>query len=122
MVKRKSDSTLQAELHKFYKFLQKIYINNVTKKTLGTDYAGEVVAIGSSLLQFVKEFDLEITATCKPEMNETILNLGADKTIAYTAVDFKDSNEKYDFVFDSVGKTTFGKSENVVTKKGIYIS
>ncbi len=32
MVKRKSDSILQAELHKFYKSLQKIYINNRTKK------------------------------------------------------------------------------------------
>jgi NADPH:quinone reductase-like Zn-dependent oxidoreductase len=93
-----------------FKPKQKVLINGATG------------AIGSALLQFVKEHDVEITATCKPEMNDTILSLGADKTIDYTKADFTESKEKYDFVFDAVGKTTFGKSKRVLTKTGVYIS
>lgn len=83
---------------------------------------GATGAIGSALLQFVKEHDVEITATCKPDMTDTVLGLGAHKTIDYTKDDFTDSTIKYDLIFDAVGKTTFGKCKNVLTDKGVYIS
>lgn len=104
--------------HYAYSFIKKTGIQAKQKVLIN----GATGAIGSALLQFVRQYDVEITATCKPEMNEIILALGADKTIDYNNVDFTDSKEKYDFVFDSVGKTTFGKSKKVLTKKGVYIS
>jgi NADPH:quinone reductase-like Zn-dependent oxidoreductase len=48
--------------------------------------------------------------------------LGADSTIDYLKEDFTKSKEKYDFVFDAVGKSTFSKCKPVLKEKGIYIS
>jgi len=104
--------------HYAYSFLEKNKFSKGQKVLIN----GATGAIGSALLQFIKEFDVEITATCKPEMNDIILGLGADQTIDYTTSDFTNSNIKYNFIFDTVGKTTFGKSKNVLTEDGIYIS
>lgn len=104
--------------HYAFTFIEKTNFSSGQKVLIN----GATGAIGSALLQFVKEHDVEITATCKSEMSETILGLGAHKTIDYTKDDFTDSEVKYDFIFDAVGKTTFGKCKNVLTEKGVYIS
>ena len=89
---------------------QKILINGATG------------AIGSALLQFARTFDVQITATCNSENFELIRSLGADRVIDYAKEDFTKSNEKYDLVFDAVGKSTFGKCKPILEKNGIYIS
>ena len=48
--------------------------------------------------------------------------MGADKIYDYTKEDFTDDNDKYDFIFDAVGKSTFGKCKPLLKEKGIYIS
>lgn len=83
---------------------------------------GATGGIGSALLQFVRQFDVKITATCNTKNIALIQSLGADKIIDYTKEDFTDDNEKYDFVFDAVGKSTFGKCKSILKEKGIYIS
>lgn len=104
--------------HYAYSFIKKTGIQAKQKVLIN----GATGAIGSAVLQFARQYDVAITATCKPEMNAVILGLGADKTIDYTSIDFTNSKEKFDFVFDAVGKATFGKSKKVLTKKGVYIS
>lgn len=83
---------------------------------------GATGAIGSALLQFVKTFDVHVTATCDTKNTELIRSLGADKVYDYLTEDFTQDNEKYDFVFDAVGKSTFGKCKSLLKKQGVYIS
>lgn len=83
---------------------------------------GATGAIGSALLQFVKTFDVHVTATCDTKNIELIRSLGADKVYDYLTEDFTQKNEKYDFVFDAVGKSTFGKCKSLLQEQGIYIS
>jgi len=83
---------------------------------------GATGAIGSALLQFVKTFDVHVTATCDTKNIELIRSLGADKVYDYLTEDFTQDNEKYDFVFDAVGKSTFGKCKSLLQEQGIYIS
>ncbi len=83
---------------------------------------GATGGIGSALLQFVKQYDVKITATCNTKNIELIQSLGADKIYDYTKEDFTDSNETYDYIFDTVGKSTFGKCKPLLKEKGIYIS
>ena len=40
----------------------------------------------------------------------------------YTKEDFTNDKDKYDFIFDAVGKSTFGKCKPLLKEKGIYIS
>ncbi len=89
---------------------QKILINGATG------------AIGSAVLQFVRQFDVEISATCNSDNIELIQSLGADKIYDYTKVDFTTSEDKFDYIFDAVGKSTFGKCKPILKKEGVYIS
>lgn len=83
---------------------------------------GATGAIGSALVQLLKAQDIVVTATCDTRNIPLIKSLGADKIIDYTQTDFIKDNEHYDFIFDAVGKTTFGKCKHLLNKKGIYIS
>ena len=48
--------------------------------------------------------------------------MGADEVIDYTQQDFTKTNQVFDFIFDAVGKSSFGQCKPLLTKKGIYIS
>lgn len=104
--------------HYAYTFIQKTNIKAGQKVLIN----GATGAIGSALVQFLKPYDVEITATCNTKNIELIKTLGADKIFDYTKEDFTKSEDKYDFIFDTVGKSTFGKCKPILTAKGVYVS
>ena len=79
-------------------------------------------AIGSAAVQLVKHFGAKVTAVCNTKNVELVKSLGADFVIDYTKQDFTKTEQKFDFIFDAVGKSSFGKCKPLLTKKGIYIS
>lgn len=83
---------------------------------------GATGGIGSALLQFVKQYDVTITATCNTKNTALIQSLGADKVYDYTQEDFTTDTAQYDFIFDAVGKSTFGKCKPLLKETGTYIS
>lgn len=83
---------------------------------------GATGAIGSALLQFVKQFDVHVAATCDTKNIDLVRSLGADKTYDFTKEDFTKDGGKYDFIFDAAGKSTFGKCKPLLNKGGVYIS
>ena len=83
---------------------------------------GATGAIGSSYVQFLRNEGVYITAVCSSENAELIRSLGADKVIDYKREDFTKDNERYDFVFDAIGKSSFVKCKRLLKKKGIYTS
>jgi len=48
--------------------------------------------------------------------------LGATHVIDYTKEDFTNVDEKFDSVFDAVGKSTFGACKKILKDKGNYAS
>jgi NADPH:quinone reductase-like Zn-dependent oxidoreductase len=78
--------------------------------------------IGSAAVQLLKYFGTEVTAVCGTKNADLIKSLGADMVIDYTREDFTKLSQKFDFVFDSVGKSSFGRCKPLLNKKGIYIS
>ena len=101
-----------------YTFIHKVNIQSGQKILIN----GATGGIGSALLQFVRQYDVKITATCNTKNIKLIQSLGADKIYDYTKEDFTDDDDKYDFIFDAVGKSTFGKCKPLLKEKGIYIS
>ena len=81
---------------------------------------GATGAIGSSTVQILKHYGVYVTAVCAGENTELVKSLGADKIIDYTREDFTKDDERYDFVFDAVGKVSFAKCKKLMKKKGIY--
>lgn len=83
---------------------------------------GATGAIGSAAVQILKHLGVEVTAVSNTKNMELVKSLGADKVIDYQTQDFTKTNEKYSFIFDAVGKTSFGACKPLLEKKGIYIS
>lgn len=101
-----------------YSFIHKVNIRSGQNVFIN----GATGAIGSALLQFVKQYDVHVTVTCNTKNIALVKSLGADKIYDYTKEDFTEDKEKFDFVFDAVGKSTFGKCKPLLKEKGIYIS
>ena len=83
---------------------------------------GATGAIGSAYVQFLKYYGVYITAVCSAENTELVRSLGADKVIDYKKDDFTKDSERYDFIFDAVGKSSFIKCKKLLKKKGVYTS
>ena len=78
--------------------------------------------IGSAAVQLLKYFGAHVVAVCNTKNLELLKLLGADKVIDYTISDFTKEAEKYDFIFDAVGKSSFGKCRPLLNDGGVYIS
>ena len=104
--------------HYAYNFINKVVLTSGQKVLVN----GATGAIGSAAVQILKSLNVEVTAVCKSQHFEKIKSIGADHLIDYETEDFTTSNEKYDFVFDAVGKSTFPKCKRILKPKGIYIS
>jgi NADPH:quinone reductase-like Zn-dependent oxidoreductase len=83
---------------------------------------GATGAIGSAAVQLAKYFGASVTAVCNTKNVELVKSLGADVVIDYTREDYTKTGQFYDFVFDAVGKSSFGKCKPILSKNGIYIS
>ena len=82
---------------------------------------GATGAIGSSYVQFLKHYGVYVTAVCGGENRALVASFGADKIIDYKTEDFTKDTERYDFVFDAVGKASFTKCKRLLARKGIYV-
>ena len=83
---------------------------------------GATGAIGSAAVQLVKYYGAQVTAVCSTNHVKLVGSLGADKVIDYTTEDFTKSGGEYDFVFDAVGKSSFGACKKLLRPGGIYCS
>lgn len=104
--------------HYGYNFINKIQISPGQKILVN----GGTGAIGAATIQFLKHRDVEVTATCRKVHFDQVKELGATHLIDYEKEEFTTTSEKYDHIFDTVGKSTFGKCKALLKPKGKYIS
>jgi len=83
---------------------------------------GATGAIGSAAVQLLKHFGAIVTAVCNTKNVSLMKSLGADTVVDYQTQDFTKTEVKFEFIFDAVGKSSFGKCKPLLTAKGVYIS
>jgi alcohol dehydrogenase len=83
-------------------------------------------SIGTMAIQLAKNKGAIVTAVCSNKNFEMVQSLGADKTIDYAIPESSTLLEKYDLVFDAVGKSKTSQlktiSKKALTSTGKYIS
>ncbi len=78
-------------------------------------------SVGSSAVQIAKYFGAEVTGVCSTDNLDMVKSLGADEVIDYKSTDFTRNGEKYDVIFDTVGKSPITGTINSLKSTGIYI-
>ena len=104
--------------HYAYNFINKIELQEGQEVLVN----GATGAIGSACVQLLKHFGANVTAVCGTKNMELVRSLGADEVIDYTKEDFTKRARTYDYVFDTVGKSSFFKCFRLLRPGGVYIS
>jgi NADPH:quinone reductase-like Zn-dependent oxidoreductase len=78
-------------------------------------------SIGTYGVQLAKHFGAEVTAVDSTGKLDMLRTIGADHVIDYTQEDFAKSGERYDLIFDVVGKNSFSRSIESLKKDGCYL-
>ena len=79
-------------------------------------------SIGTAAIQLAKEFGANVTAVCSGKNAGLVKELGADQVFDYTKNELEKSAEKFDIIFDTVGKLSYRKSKKHLNEKGVFLT
>jgi NADPH:quinone reductase-like Zn-dependent oxidoreductase len=78
-------------------------------------------SIGTYAVQLAKHVGAVVHGVCSGRNAKLVESLGADRVFDYTVEDFTTSGERYDAVFDTVGRSSFARCRQVLAPRGCYL-
>ena len=81
---------------------------------------GATGSVGTAAIQIAKYYNAQVTAVCSENGQDLVKELGVDDIILYNKEDFTKRDEKFDMVFDAVGKTSKKQCVPLLNDKGYY--
>jgi len=79
-------------------------------------------AVGTSAIQIAKHYGAEVSAVCSSQNRDLVEKLGANRTLDYNNKDWMHQAEKYDLIFDAVGKISYKTCRNMLKPKGKFLT
>jgi NADPH:quinone reductase-like Zn-dependent oxidoreductase len=84
---------------------------------------GAAGSVGTAAVQLLAHHvETEVTAVCDTKDVEVVRSLGAREVLDRLREDFTRSGDRYDVIFDAVGKHSFRRCRRSVKPGGIYIT
>lgn len=78
-------------------------------------------SIGAYAIQLAKHLGAVAHGVCSGRNVKLVESLGAERVFDYTVEDFTVSGERYDAVFDTVGRSSFARCRPVLAPRGCYL-
>lgn len=110
-------ASLEGAYYAYY-FLDKVTLKSGDKVMVN----GATGAIGNAAIQLLAERGIDVTFTYPTDSYEKVKHLKAERMIDYLREDFTQQDVQFDFVFDAVGKSSFGACKRILKPNGVYIS
>jgi NADPH:quinone reductase-like Zn-dependent oxidoreductase len=79
-------------------------------------------SVGTYAIQLAIHFGTQVTGICSTSNVELVKSLGAHQVIDYTKEDFTCNGQTYDIILDAVGKSSFSRCKNSLTRTGVYVT
>ncbi|WP_236972427.1 NAD(P)-dependent alcohol dehydrogenase [Membranihabitans marinus] len=79
-------------------------------------------SVGSYAIQIAAKQDANVVAVCSTSNFDMVKSLGATRAIDYKKEDYTTCEDKFDIVFDAVGKTSKSKAQKVLKQGGRFAS
>jgi NADPH:quinone reductase-like Zn-dependent oxidoreductase len=79
-------------------------------------------SIGTAAIQLAKNFGAEVTGVCSGKNKALVSDLGADNVLDYTKNELENSTEKFDVIFDTVGKLSYSKTKKNLSENGVFLT
>ncbi len=79
-------------------------------------------AVGTAAVQLASYYGAEVTGVCSAKNSELVKSLGADYVIDYQNEDFSKKEERYNLIFDAIGKITKNQRKEALALNGRFVS
>ena len=79
-------------------------------------------AVGTAAVQLANYYGAEVTGVCSAKNSELVKSLGADRVIDYQHENFTEKEERYDLIFDAVGKIAKNQCKEALALNGRFVS
>ncbi|MED3932625.1 NAD(P)-dependent alcohol dehydrogenase [Priestia megaterium] len=79
-------------------------------------------AVGTAAVQLASYYGAEVTGVCSAKNSELVKSLGADRVIDYQHENFTEKEERYDLIFDTVGKIAKNQCKEALALNGRFVS
>ena len=76
-------------------------------------------SVGTYVVQLARHFGAQVVAVCSGANAGLMTALGAHRVVDYNVVDFSDSGELYDVIFDTLDKCPFSSCSKALKKQGV---
>ena len=82
---------------------------------------GAAGGVGTFAVQIAKVLGAEVTGVCSTRNLDLVRSIGADHVIDYTSQDFTKGEERYDVLFDAVGKRSLSECRRALRPQGTLV-
>lgn len=102
-----------------YNFLMSLGQLEAGQKVLINGASG---SLGTAAVQIAKANGAVVVGVCSTRNVGLVSALGADQVIDYHKTPFSALSDKYDLIFDTVGKISFAEAKRKLQPQGLYVS
>jgi len=101
-------------------FLNKVKIaKKLNQKIL---IIGATGSVGIAAIQIAKHHNANATAVCSSNGHKLVSELGVKNIVLYDKEDFTKQTEKFEIIFDAVGKSNKNQCKNLLSENGVFVS